>query len=103
MRVPYPMLTLAAVILITAVVGIGHGDDDHEEAYRLRERREILPLEELLRRFDPGADARILEIESEFEHGRHVYEIEYLSRDGRVREALIDAASGEVLAEEEDD
>jgi len=102
MRFPLPVPILAVVILSVAVLGIGHGDDDHEEAYRLRERREILPLEELLRRLDLGADARILEIESEFEHGRRVYEIEYLSGDGRVREVLIDAVSGEVLAEEDD-
>ena len=103
MRLPSPMLTLAAVILFTAVAGIGHGDDDHEEAYRLSERRQILPLEELMRRLDLGPDARILEIESEFEHGRRVYEIEYLSGNGRIREVLIDARSGEILADEEDD
>jgi len=102
MRLPFLMPTLVAAILSVAVLGIGYGDDDYEEAYRLRERNEILPLEELLRRLDLGADTRILEIESEFEHGRRVYEIEYLSRDGRVREVLIDAVSGEVLAEEDD-
>lgn len=95
---------LSMVVLSLAAVGIGHGDD-HEEAYRLRERQEIIPLEEILRRLDLGADTRILEIETEFEHGRRVYEIEYLSRGGRIREVLIDARSGEVLADddEEDD
>jgi uncharacterized membrane protein YkoI len=90
------------VILSLAAVGIVHGDD-YEDAYRLRERREILPLEELLRRLDLGADTRILEIESELEHGRHVYEIEYLDRTGRIREVLIDARSGEVLPDQEED
>ena len=80
----------------------GQGDD-YEEAFRLRESREILPLEELMRRLDLGPDARILEIESEFEHGRRVYEIEYLSGNGRIREVLIDARTGETLADEEDD
>ena len=98
-----PMLVLMAGILSVAAPRIGHGDDDHEEAYRMREHQVILPLEELLRRLNLGDDARILEIESEFEHGRHVYEIEYLKRDGRVREVLIDAGSGEVLSEEGDD
>lgn len=103
MRIPFPMLVLTAAILSVTVLGTGHGDDDHEEAYRLRKRREVLPLEELLRRLDLGADTRILEIESEFKHGRHLYEIEYLGGDGRIREVLIDAGSGEVLADEEDD
>lgn len=93
---------LPMVILSLFVVGTGRGDD-YEQAYRLQERQEILPLEELLRRLGLGTDARILEIESEFEHGRHVYEIEYLVPSGRVREVLIDARSGEVLTEEEED
>ncbi len=93
---------LLLVILSLSIAGIGRSDD-YEDAYRLRERREILPLEELLRRLDLGADARILEIESEFEHGRHLYEIEYLEAGGRIREVLIDARSGEVLADEEED
>ena len=80
----------------------GHGDD-YKEAIRLRESREILPLEELMSRLDLEPDARILEIESELEHGRRVYEIEYLSGNGRIREVLIDARTGEILADEEDD
>mgnify|MGYP003572915579 FL=1 len=87
-------------LFLAAPAGQG---DDYEEAFRLRESREILPLEELMRRLDLGPDARILEIESEFEHGRRVYEIEYLSGNGRIREVLIDARTGEILADEEDD
>ncbi len=93
---------LPTVVLSLLVAGIGRGDD-YEEAYRLRERKEILPLEELMRRLDLGPAARILEIETEFEHGRHVYEIEYLDRGGRIREILIDVVTGQVLAEEEED
>jgi len=89
------------VILSFLVVGTGQGDD-YEEAYRLRERQEILPLEELLRRLDLAPATRILEVETEFEHGRHIYEIEYLDRRGRIREVLIDAVSGNVLADEEE-
>lgn len=96
------MPALGAVILWVAVLGTVHGDD-YEEAYRLRERREILPLEELLRRAGIGSDMRILEIESEFEHGRSVYEVEYLDGAGRVRKVLIDAAGGEPLPEKGDD
>jgi len=94
-------LFLFMLLLSLLVVGSGYADD-YEEAYRLRERREILPLEELLRRLELGAETRILEIESEFEHGRRVYEIEYLDQRGRIREVLIDASSGEVLADEEE-
>jgi uncharacterized membrane protein YkoI len=89
------------MVILPLLVADGFGDD-YEEAYRLRERQEILPLEELLRRLDLGRDTRILEIESEFEGGVRVYEIEYLDASGRVREAMIDARSGAVLADEED-
>ena len=93
---------MPAAILSLLVAGAVQGDD-YEQAFRLRESGEILPLEELMRRLDLGPDARILEIESELEHGRRVYEIEYLSGNGRIREVLIDARSGEILADEEDD
>jgi uncharacterized membrane protein YkoI len=94
-------LLLPAVILSLVVIGPCHGDD-YEEAYRLRERREILPLEELLRRQDLGPGARILEIEAEFENGRCLYEIEYLDGSGRIREIWMDARTGEILPERED-
>jgi uncharacterized membrane protein YkoI len=100
MRFVWPMLVSAAGILSVASLAGAHGSD-YEEAFRLRERREILPLEELIRRAGLNPDARILEIESEFEHGRRVYEIEYLDPRGRIREVLIDAGSGEVLTEME--
>lgn len=93
---------IPAAILSLLAAGAVQGDD-YEEALRLRESREIFPLEELMRRLDLGPDARILEIESEFEHGHRVYEIEYLTGSGRIREVLIDARSGEILADEEDD
>ena len=83
------------------VVGSGNADD-YEEAYRLRERKEILPLEEPLRRAGQPPRARIQEIETELEHGRRVYEIELLDGDGRIRELTIDARSGTVLSDEED-
>jgi len=95
-------ILLPALILSFAVTGLCHGHD-HENAYRLRERREILPLEELLRRYDLGPGSRILEIEIEFEHGHPLYEIEYLDRNGHIREVLIDARTGEALPNREDD
>jgi len=76
-------------------------DDDHDSALRLRERREILPLEELLRQLDLGKDVRILEIESEMEHGAALYEIEYVERNGRIRKIRVDARSGQGLGEED--
>jgi uncharacterized membrane protein YkoI len=93
---------LPAAILTLVVIGPCHGHD-YEDAYRLRERREILPLEELLRRHGLGPGMRILEIETEVEQGRLLYEIEYLDGSGRVREIWMDARTGETVSRETDD
>jgi uncharacterized membrane protein YkoI len=98
MRFPSLMPVLTAAIASVSGLNAIHGSD-FEEAFRLREGEEILPLEELLHHLGLGPDVRILEIENEFEHGRRVYEIEYLDRGGRIREVLIDADTGEVLAD----
>jgi len=77
-------------------------DEDHHTAYRLRQQANILPLEEILERLGLASDHRILEIETEFEEGRNLYEIEYLTPDGHVQEIKVDAASGEILKPERD-
>jgi uncharacterized membrane protein YkoI len=94
------LIPLALALAAAAPTPI-RADDDHDSALRLRERREILPLEELLRRLDLGKDVRILEIESEMEHGAAHYEIEYVERGGRIRKIRVDARSGQVLGEED--
>jgi hypothetical protein len=95
-------ILLPAAILTLAVIGPCHSHD-YEDAYRLREHRDILPLEELLRRHDLGPGARILEIETEVEQGRILYEIEYLDGSGRVREIWMDARTGETVLRGTDD
>jgi uncharacterized membrane protein YkoI len=95
-------LLLSVGLVSLALADLCRGDD-YEDAYRLRGRGEILPLEELLRRQDLGPGARILEIETEFEQGRHLYEIEYLDGGGRVRELRIDARTGKKRMDGEDD
>lgn len=88
------------LVLALLAAGLAAGlaaDGDHEQAYRLRERAEILPLAEILDRLGLAPDDRILEVETEFEHGRRVYEIEYVTGQGRIVEVEVDARSGEVL------
>lgn len=93
---------LLPLLLMLAVAGPCLADDDYEAALRLRESREILPLEELLSRGKLGPDARILEIGSEHEHGRLVYEIEYVDGRGRIHEIYIDAVTGDLIQGEAD-
>jgi len=79
-------------------------DLDQDEALHLRREGVILPLEQLLQtalgRY-PGA--RLLEAELEEDDDEYVYEVELLTTDGVVRELKLDAATGKLLKDEEDD
>lgn len=79
-------------------------DLDQDEALDLRREGVILPLEQLLQsalgRY-PGA--RLLEAELEEDDDVYVYEVELLTADGVVREIKLDAATGKLLKDEEDD
>lgn len=79
-------------------------DLDQDEALDLRREGVILPLEQLLQsamgRY-PGA--RLLEAELEEDDDVYAYEVELLTADGVVREIKLDAATGRLLKDEEDD
>lgn len=75
-------------------------DEDHLTAYRLRQQADIQPLEQILERLGLDPASRVLEVEAEFEDGRNLYEIKYLTPDGRVHEVKVDAKSGEPLEQE---
>ena len=79
-------------------------DLDQDEALELRQKGVILPLEHLLEaalgRY-PGA--RLLEAELEEKHERYEYEVELLTPAGVVREIKLDARTGALIKDEEDD
>lgn len=100
-------MALAAMAIATSAMahqGRGRGrDGDHDEARAAVEAREALPLTRILeiaRRAVPG---EIVEVELEREHGQLIYEVEVLTRTGRVRKVEIDARSGRVLDVEDED
>ena len=93
---------IALALALAAASAPVRADDDHDSALRLQERREILPLEVLLRRLGLSEDVRILEIESEIKHGAALYEIEYVEpSSGRIRKIRVDARTGGVLPEDD--
>ncbi len=95
---------LIPVIGITLAVFTGAaGASDHDEARRLRERADILPLAEILERLPQTRDGRILEVELKHRKKRPLYEIELLDREGVVWELYFDAVTGELLKEKVDD
>ena len=98
LKLARPWLVAGFLALASAA---GARDIDHDEARVLRERGIILPLAEILNRNMPGTGARLIEVELEREHGRLIYELEYLS-GGEVYKLRIDAVSGAALAQERD-
>ena len=72
--------------------------DDHDEVRDLKNRGEIIALYELINKAGLS-EVRILEAELEKEHGKLVYEIEFLDAEGRVFEQYFDAITGEPLSE----
>ena len=93
------LLTLLAFCSLVAA-----RDLDQDEALLLRQQGVIMPLEQLLHQalgHYPGA--KLLEAELEEEDGQYVYEVELLTPEGVVRELELDARSGRLLKDKEDD
>ena len=75
--------------------------EDYERARAAVASGEILPLAEILGRIEAELDARMIEVELEVEGG-YGYEFELITRDGRILEATVDAATGRILSVEEE-
>lgn len=94
----------AVLLLILLNSGAYAHELDQDQALKLRQQGAILPLEQLLEQAlarYPGA--RLLEAELERDDGRYIYEVELLTAQGIVRELELDAASGRLLKDREDD
>ncbi|MBV2131706.1 PepSY domain-containing protein [Pseudomonas sp. MAP12] len=100
-----PKLTpFIAVMALFMIASAQARDLDQDEALRLRQEGVIQPLQQLLQPvFDRYPGARMLEAELEQEDNVYVYEIELLTAAGEVREVDLDAVSGRLLKDEEDD
>jgi len=95
---------LAAALALCLIASAQARDLDQDEALRLRQEGVIQPLQQLLQQAMqryPGA--RLLEAELEEDDDQYVYEVELLTEGGQVRELELDAVSGRVLKDEEDD
>ena len=103
MKIEFSIMTVILALLISNPTQIAQADDDYLEAKRLRDKGEIMSLEEILKNVRQAYPGRILEVELENEKGRVIYELEILGDDSIVREIYIDAKSGKLLSVEEDD
>ena len=79
-------------------------DLGQDEALRLRERGEILPLEEILKfALERYPDSKLLEVELEEKQGAYVYEVELVTPQRVVRELKFNASRGNLTKDKEDD
>lgn len=79
-------------------------DLGQDEALRLRERGEILPLEDILKfALDRYPDSKLLQVELEEKQGAYVYEVELVTPQRVVRELKFNASRGNLTKDKEDD
>jgi len=97
------VLSLALGLSGLFVLTPGVSDEDHQQARRLKESGEILPLEQIIRAAKAGQSGRVIGVELENKNGRYVYEVELLNTQGEVWELYFDATTGELVKRERED
>lgn len=91
---------LAAAVLLALPA---RGDDDRDRAMEALERSEILPLAQLLPQVELRTGAHLLAVEFFEKDGRYLYEFEFISPDGRMSEIVVDASTGAIVPESQDE
>jgi uncharacterized membrane protein YkoI len=98
-----PMKTVLFIMLLAFPIAGLCEDIDHDDAYRLQQSGEILPLERILEKARQYHDGKVLEVELEKRRKAFVYEIKILDNEGILWEMKINAMDGTVVSEEEED
>jgi uncharacterized membrane protein YkoI len=80
-----------------------HATREHDAVRAIKQRGDILSLDQILRDARGQHAGRVLESELEQKDGRYVYEVELVDDQGRVWEMKFDARTGEVLREKQGD
>lgn len=93
-------LGLPALILMT---NLAMADSDYDEARRLRQSGDVLPLETILQKLQASHPGKVLEVELENEHNKVIYEIILLDNNNEVWKLKVNAKTGELLQKQEDD
>lgn len=98
------LVALACLTLQTpALAQEDDPEPDHELARRALERKEILPLDQVLAAIRDRVPGEIVEIELERERERWIYEVEIIDETGRLRDVLVDATNAEIIGTEDED
>lgn len=86
---------LALLFLVVCVPALAA--EDHDRIRRAALAGEIVPLSRILEDMDRDFPGDLIEAELEDRHGRLVYEIKRLTRDGRLLKLYYDARDGSRL------
>jgi len=99
-----PSLSLASLLMMLILPGHGlQADDDADRARMLKQRGDILPLEQVIKSAMAVKSGQILETELDEEDGRYIYELEILDDHGQVWELELDASTAELIELESED
>ena len=93
---------LLCLALLPAMPDLAPAKDGREDAGEAVRSGKAMSISRILKQVRPRL-GEILEIELEEDDGRLVYEIRYMTREGRRREAYVDARTGRILSSEDDD
>ena len=80
-----------------------HTVREHDAVRAIKQRGDILSLDQILRDARGQHAGRVLESELERNDGRYVYEVELVDDQGRVWKMKFDARTGEVLKQKQGD
>lgn len=94
-----PLFTLLLVLSLALAPALAQdiSAPDYEFARGAVARGEILTLAEVLGRLQASHPGRVVEVELEREDDMLIYEIELVTRDGRLVQIEIDAATGRIV------
>lgn len=98
------LVIVSTTIILALITSTSASDLSSKEALRLREQGRILSLEQLLELIEKRhPQSSLLEVELEEDDGIYFYDVELATAKGVVRELEINATTGAILQDEEDD
>lgn len=96
-------ILIGASALLASTLASAEPAGDTPTVRQLVQEGKVIPLEQLLATHRERLQGRILDMEVERERGRVVYELEFIDEQGVVREAQIDAQTGEWIKDKVSD
>jgi uncharacterized membrane protein YkoI len=94
-------MSLYLVLVAGTISTLVYADDiNRSDIRQLVKAGKILSLENILLQYPEREYGKFLDLEVDREHGKVIYELEFLRQDGRVIELEIDARNGQLLEQE---